>query len=213
MFPGSEEKTDDIKPPKHDHCDFETSLRIQIRHDSDNEWEYCTYNKKDSFSIIFAILQSSRAHSQILLWRSQCLKVKTGALHKKNHIFFLYLAFLKGHFHNEKKKKKSARACSTPGRTCTSLSYINGKRSFTVRPLTLFFASLLAPAPNSSSTVVVRPQREAQMRAVSPSRYTKREREAHTIVAKERKRGKHEGSEKWKSRWASGKYTWVCVRT
>jgi hypothetical protein len=38
------------------------------------------------------------------------------------------------------------------------------------------------------------------MRAVSPSRYTKREREAHTIVAKERKRGKHEGSEKWKSR-------------
>jgi hypothetical protein len=37
------------------------------------------------------------------------------------------------------------------------------------------------------------------MRAVSPSRYTKREREAHTIVAKERKRGKHEGSEKWMS--------------
>jgi len=27
-----------------------------------------------------------------------------------------------------------------------------------------------------------------------------REREAHTIVAKERTRGEHEGSEKWKSR-------------
>ena len=37
VFPSSEQKSDDIKPPKHDHCDFETSLRIQIRHDLDNE--------------------------------------------------------------------------------------------------------------------------------------------------------------------------------
>ena len=37
VFPSSEQKADNTSPPKCDLCDFETSLRIQIRHDSDYE--------------------------------------------------------------------------------------------------------------------------------------------------------------------------------
>jgi hypothetical protein len=32
--------------------------------------------------------------------------VKAGALHKKNHVFFLHLAFLEGLFSQRKKKEK-----------------------------------------------------------------------------------------------------------
>ena len=37
VFTSSDQKSDDTSPPKHGLCDFETSLRIQIRHDSDYE--------------------------------------------------------------------------------------------------------------------------------------------------------------------------------
>jgi hypothetical protein len=70
--------------------------------------------KTDTFSILFAILQKSRAHSQLLFELSQCLKVKAGALHKKNHVFLLHLAPLEGLVHNGEKKKKKVRERAPP---------------------------------------------------------------------------------------------------
>ena len=57
-FPGSDQNSDDTSPPKHDLCDFETSLRIHIRHDSDNEREKCTSNENPHFSHFFQFFKS-----------------------------------------------------------------------------------------------------------------------------------------------------------
>ena len=138
VFPGSEQKSDDTSPPKHDHCDFETSLRIHIRHDSDNEWELCTSKKKDSFSIHF--LQFFKTLERTL---SSSFDSRNAWKWKQAHYTkrITYSSCIwhssKGSFTTEKKgekKGKSARACSTPGRTCTSLSYNEVKRDHMVLP-------------------------------------------------------------------------------
>ena len=94
------------------------------------------FHRKDSFSILFAILQKSRAHPQLLLRLSQCLKVKAGALHKKNNIFLMHLVFLEGLFSRRKKKtKKNSAVQARPQATCgTSLSSNEVKRGHTVLP-------------------------------------------------------------------------------
>jgi len=67
VFTSSDQNSDDTSPPKHDLCDFETSLRIQIRHGSDNEREYCISNKKTLFELFFNSSKRSTAPSAPLL--------------------------------------------------------------------------------------------------------------------------------------------------
>jgi hypothetical protein len=96
---------------------------------------------------------------------------------KRKNVFFLHLTPHEGLFHKcLKKKKKQRRSGQAPGRTCTSLSHNDGKRSHgentpnhlvnhvckCVRfilfvSLTTVFASLSAPASNKSCTVAVWP--------------------------------------------------------
>ena len=58
VFPNSEQKSDDTSPTKHDTSDFETSIRIQIRHDLDNERELCTSNKKTLFEFFLQFFKT-----------------------------------------------------------------------------------------------------------------------------------------------------------
>jgi hypothetical protein len=76
------------------------------------------FKQKRLFLNYFSKVQNARAHSQLLFWLSQCLKVEAGVFQKRNHVFFLHLAALEGLFHKEEKKKKSARAGSTPEYMC-----------------------------------------------------------------------------------------------
>ena len=63
---------------------------------------------KSLFDFLFAILQNDRTHCQLLLRLLQCLKVKAGALHKRNNVFFLHLVPLEGLCHNGKKRKRNS---------------------------------------------------------------------------------------------------------
>jgi len=106
------------------------------------------------------------------------------------------LATLEVHCQNEKKEKKTLFKPGPKLHVCFSLSYNEVKRGYTVLPpsnhlvnhmcvcviflfLTSFLASILAPAPNNSSSVAVRPYCEAIMRAVEPP-FKHRGRERHT---------------------------------
>ena len=107
VFLSSEQITDNISPPKHDHCDFERSLRIHIRHDSDNERKYCTSNKKQTlFEFFLQFFKSLERTLSSSFELSQCLKVKAGALHKKKSCILLAFGTRRRARSQRKKNKK-----------------------------------------------------------------------------------------------------------
>ena len=164
VFPGSEQKSDNISPPKHD---FETSLKIQIRHGSDNEWEYCTYNKKTLFNFFLQFfkalertLSSSFDSRNAWKWkqghytkRRKKKKKRASVLHPRAHMF-TQLQRGEQRRHGDSSFKPSCQQL----KSVWFALYVS---------LTLLFASLSAPAPNNSCTVAVWPLREASIRAVS----------------------------------------------
>ena len=141
VFPGSEQKSDNISPPKHD---FETSLKIQIRHGSDNEWEYCTYNKKTLFNFF---LQFFKALERTL---SSSFDSRNAWKWKQGH-----------NTKERKKKKKSARAGSTPGRTCL-LSYNEVNRDDTVLPPSNHLVNHICACDSLSMSLLPRPSPPCQ---------------------------------------------------
>ena len=57
-FPSSDQNSDDTSARKHDLCDFETSLIIQIRHDSGKERDMCTNNGNLHFFHFFPFFKT-----------------------------------------------------------------------------------------------------------------------------------------------------------
>jgi hypothetical protein len=116
VFTSSDQKSDDTSPPKHDPCDFETSLRIHIRHDSDNERKYCTSNKKQTlFQLFLQFFKSLERTLSSSFELSQCLKVKAGALHKKKSCILLAFGIpRRALFTTEKKRKNNSAAQARP---------------------------------------------------------------------------------------------------
>ena len=120
VFPSSEQKCDDTSLVKHAHCDFETSLRIEIRHDSDNERESCPSNKTTLFELFFKISKRKSAPSAPLLTLAM-LESENRRITQKESCVLLHLAPLEGLFHKEEKKKKKVRGQAPPQNTCVSI--------------------------------------------------------------------------------------------
>jgi hypothetical protein len=137
-FPGSDQNSDDTSPPKDDLCDFETSLRIHIRHDSDNEREKCTSNENPHFSHFFQFFKSlERTFSSSVDSQNSFKRKKVSNRKGKTYSSCIWHP-TKGCFKNVKKKQKKTKqrlSGLAPGRTCTSLSRNNGKRSHGVYSL------------------------------------------------------------------------------
>ena len=131
-FPGSDQNSDDTSPPKDDLCDFETSLRIHIRHDSDNEREKCTSNENPHFSHFFQFFKSlERTFSSSVDSQNSFKRKKVSNRKGKTYSSCIWHP-TKGCFKNSKTKiktKKQRRSGRASGRTCTSLSHNDGKRS------------------------------------------------------------------------------------
>jgi len=130
-FPGSDQNSDDTSPAKHDLWDFDTSLRIQIRHDSGKERGKCTSNGNLHF---FHFLQFFKTLERIFsssVDPHNSFKRKKVSNRKGKTCSFCIWHPTKGYFTNVKKKtkKKQRRSGQAPGRTCTSLSHNDGKRS------------------------------------------------------------------------------------
>ena len=62
-FPGSDRNSDDTSQAKHGLHDFETSLRIQIQHDTGKEREKCTSNEYLHFFHFFQFFKISERTS------------------------------------------------------------------------------------------------------------------------------------------------------
>ena len=185
------------------------------------------FQQKDYFWLLFAILQNSRAHSQLLFWLSQLLEVKTGALHKRNHVFFLHLAPLEKLFHNGNKGEKNGAVHARPQAICgTSLSSNDGKRGHTVLPLSNHLDNHLCVCDSLSMSLLPYtwppcqpplPTTAPQLRCNRSARHSwapyHRGREGGTHHSSKKKRTERltEVIEKWESRWGSGKHVSVCL--
>jgi len=118
VFPSSEQKSVDTSLVKHAPCAIETSLRIQIRHDSDNERESCISNRKDSFWIIFQFFKRQERTFSSSFDSRNAWKWKQAHYTKGIMCSFCHLAPLEGLFHKE--EKKSRRGQAPPQNTCAS---------------------------------------------------------------------------------------------
>jgi len=106
VFPSSEQKSDDTSPPKHDPCEFETSLRIHIRHVSDNEWKLCTSNKKTLFELFLQFFEALERTLSSSFDSRNAWKWKQAHYTKRRTYSSCIWHPSKGSFHNEKKKEK-----------------------------------------------------------------------------------------------------------
>ena len=118
-FPGSEQKSDDTSHAKHDLWNFETSLRIQIRHDSDNEWELCFSNKKTLFEFFFQKFKTHERTFSTSFDSRNFWKWKQAHYRKGFMCFSCIWQPSKGSFTTEKNRKK-VRGQAPLQNTCAS---------------------------------------------------------------------------------------------
>jgi len=189
VLPSLDQKYDDTSPRKHDICDFETSLRFRIRHDSDKEWEWCTSNKNTLFKLFFSFQFCNGTLSSSFDFHNS-FKRKKASHRKRKHCSWHPSKHTTG-----KELKMRERASLLPVFTCYKLSYKVVTGGHTVLPpanhlinllcvcvflslslswlfLTLFFASLSAPASNKSCAITMWPLLKAYMSPVLPYTYT-----------------------------------------
>jgi len=107
VFPSSDQKCDDTSLVKHAHCDFETSLRIKIRHDSDNERESCPSNKTTLFELFFKISKRKSAPSAPLLTLAM-LESENRRITQKESCVLLEFCTLRRALSQRGKKEKCA---------------------------------------------------------------------------------------------------------
>ena len=122
-FPGSEQNSDDTSPAKHDLSDFETSLRIHIRHESGKEREKCTSNRNLHFFHFFQFFKTlGRIFSASVDSHNSFMRKKVSnrkgnhkerrcqIKQKRKNVFFLHLTPHEGlfqKFENKNKDKKT----------------------------------------------------------------------------------------------------------
>ena len=133
-FPSSDQNSDDTSARKHDLCDFETSLIIQIRHDSGKERDMCTNNGNLHFFHFFPFFKTLERilNTSVDSHNSFKRKKVSNRKVKKNSPWIWHPTT--GCFKNFKNKtKKQRRSGQAPGRTCTEVdSHNDGKRGYMV---------------------------------------------------------------------------------
>ena len=123
-FPSSDQNSDDTSARKHDLCDFETSLIIQIRHDSGKERDMCTNNGNLHFFHFFPFFKTLERILNTSVDSHNSFKRKKVSNRKGKTNSPCIWHPTKGCFKNFKNKtKKQRRSGQAPGRTCTSLSH------------------------------------------------------------------------------------------
>ena len=108
----SDQNSDDTSPAKHDLSDFETSLRIHIRHESGKEREKCISNRNLHFFHFFQFFKTlERIFSASVDSHNSFMRKKVSnrkgnhkerrcqIKQKRKNVFFLHLTPHEGLFH------------------------------------------------------------------------------------------------------------------